>query len=173
MIMQSDRSKVHKTWQMLTFSRKHRVVLLKRVLQGEGDTQELDITVPVPDQQLLSRLDVLTGLIEDLTLALEGNQILFFWEARTLHQGHPVPRATPAVHKVTQTAILKHLNNTIQSLTSNMKCYKATHHNWANSLEIVTHMASYVYTTQLCISFPFNYSPVLWHITTMNLLTTV
>ena len=70
---------------MLTFSREHRVVLLKRVLQGEGDTQELDITVPVPDQQFLVRLDVLAGLIEDLTLALNGNQILFLWEACTLH----------------------------------------------------------------------------------------
>lgn len=95
---------------MLTLSWRRRVAVLFGVLQGERDAQELNVAVAVPHQQLLSGLDVLAGLVENLALHLHGNQVLLVWEASALHQRHPVPRTSPAVDEVAQLAIFKHLN---------------------------------------------------------------
>lgn len=92
-----------------TFSWRGHSVLLAGFLQGQRDAQELHVGVPVPHQELLARSDLFAGLVEDLPLRLHGHHVLLIWEASAFHQRHPVPGASPAVHKVTQPAVFKHL----------------------------------------------------------------
>lgn len=92
-----------------TFSWK-RVVIINKLFEGEGDAQKLHITVPVPHQQFLAGLDFFAGLVVYLSFRLHSNQVLLFWKARTLHQGHPIPWSASSIHKVTQAPILKNLN---------------------------------------------------------------
>lgn len=61
------------------------VVVLFGVFQGERDAEELHVAVAIPHQQLLSGLDVFAGLVENLTLHLNSNEVLLVWETSTLH----------------------------------------------------------------------------------------
>lgn len=93
----------------LTFCGRGRLGVLLGVPEGERDAQELHVAVPVPHQQLLARLDVFAGLVEDLPLHLHGDQVLLVGEPRAFDQRHPVPRASSAVHEMAQLAVFEHL----------------------------------------------------------------
>lgn len=96
---------------ILTLGGKKRVALLSAVLQGEGDAEELHVAVAVPHQQLLARLDVFAGVVEDLGLHLHGDQVLLVREPGAFHQRHPVPRTRSAVNEMAQLAVFEHLKS--------------------------------------------------------------
>lgn len=94
---------------ILTLSGKRFKAVVYKLLECEWDPQELDVTVSVPHKQLLLRLDVLARLVEDLRVALHGNQVLLLGEARALDQRHPVTGGTPTIHEVAQAPVLEDL----------------------------------------------------------------
>lgn len=78
-------------------------------LEADGDAQELQVAIAIPDQQLLPRRDLFAALVVDLALGLQGREVLLLWEAGAVNQGHPVAGGAFAVDEVAQAAVLKDL----------------------------------------------------------------
>lgn len=69
----------------LTFTVRLDRLPFRRSLQADRDAQELQVAIPVPDQQLLAGRDLFAALVEYLPLALQGRQVLLLGEAGAVH----------------------------------------------------------------------------------------
>ena len=66
--------------------------LVRHVLERDGYAQKLQITIAIPDEQLLSLRNVLAYFIVNFALALHGYQILLLSKSSTIHIDHPLVR---------------------------------------------------------------------------------